>query len=235
MEKNKTAKYFKYAIGEIILVVIGILIALQINTWNNQKRISSEETATLVKLVNDLSRDNKRFKETIETYTEYGIQLAKEKELIYKKGLTDDEIQLAMNYRGVQILTLNPRRSTFDEMLNSGKIYNLSNQIMLDKIINYYQFLEDSIYNNKEDRKEYRALFYGSELADFWFWRSDDNPLEYAKVFFHNQGTHAYRLLKQCAGWGLFINNQKLNNTNEILKLNNELLEIIEKELKTKT
>ena len=34
MEKNKTGKYFKYAIGEIILVVIGILIALQINTWN---------------------------------------------------------------------------------------------------------------------------------------------------------------------------------------------------------
>jgi len=32
--ENKTAKYFKYAIGEIILVVIGILIAIQINTWN---------------------------------------------------------------------------------------------------------------------------------------------------------------------------------------------------------
>ena len=31
MEQNKTSKYFKYAIGEIILVVIGILIALQIN------------------------------------------------------------------------------------------------------------------------------------------------------------------------------------------------------------
>jgi len=38
MEKNKTGKYLKYAIGEIVLVVIGILIALQINNWNeNQK------------------------------------------------------------------------------------------------------------------------------------------------------------------------------------------------------
>ncbi len=34
MEKNKTGKYFKYAIGETALVVIGILIALQINNWN---------------------------------------------------------------------------------------------------------------------------------------------------------------------------------------------------------
>ena len=35
--ENKTGKYFKYAIGEIVLVVIGILIALQINNWNQQK------------------------------------------------------------------------------------------------------------------------------------------------------------------------------------------------------
>ena len=34
LEENKMGKYFKYAIGEIILVVIGILIALQINNWN---------------------------------------------------------------------------------------------------------------------------------------------------------------------------------------------------------
>jgi hypothetical protein len=37
MEKNKTGKYLKYAFGEIILVVIGILIALQINNWNEKK------------------------------------------------------------------------------------------------------------------------------------------------------------------------------------------------------
>mgnify|MGYP001816506302 CR=1 FL=1 len=38
MEKNKTGKYLKYAIGEILLVVIGILIALQINTWNEYQK-----------------------------------------------------------------------------------------------------------------------------------------------------------------------------------------------------
>jgi len=36
MKQNKTAKYFKYAIGEIVLVVIGILIALHINNWNEE-------------------------------------------------------------------------------------------------------------------------------------------------------------------------------------------------------
>jgi len=43
MEKNKTGKYFKYAIGEIILVVIGILIALSINNWNEQRKNRANE------------------------------------------------------------------------------------------------------------------------------------------------------------------------------------------------
>ena len=39
MEENKTGKYLKYAIGEIVLVVIGILIALQINNWNEERKL----------------------------------------------------------------------------------------------------------------------------------------------------------------------------------------------------
>tara|TARA_B100000508_G_scaffold107348_1_gene85427 strand:- start:44 stop:181 length:138 start_codon:yes stop_codon:yes gene_type:complete len=41
--ENKTSKYFKYAIGEIILVVIGILIALQINNWNELRKSNIEK------------------------------------------------------------------------------------------------------------------------------------------------------------------------------------------------
>ena len=38
MEKNKTAKYLKYAVGEIVLVVLGILITLQVNNWNEAQK-----------------------------------------------------------------------------------------------------------------------------------------------------------------------------------------------------
>ena len=51
--ENKTGKYFKYAIGEIVLVVIGILIALSINNWNEgRKRISLE-----ISVLNDIKSD----------------------------------------------------------------------------------------------------------------------------------------------------------------------------------
>ena len=56
MEKNKTGKYLKYAIGEIILVVIGILIALQINNWNEIQKLNKEETTILKNLHENLKQ-----------------------------------------------------------------------------------------------------------------------------------------------------------------------------------
>ena len=59
MEQNKTGKYLKYAIGEIILVVIGILIALQINNWNEDQKSRRHE-------VNMLKEINKAITDDIE-------------------------------------------------------------------------------------------------------------------------------------------------------------------------
>ncbi len=52
--ENKTGKYLKYAIGEIVLVVIGILIALQINTWNENRKLKLQEVSILKDLQTDL-------------------------------------------------------------------------------------------------------------------------------------------------------------------------------------
>ena len=52
--ENKTGKYFKYAIGEIILVVIGILIALQVNNWNESKSKSREQNKIIENLNSEL-------------------------------------------------------------------------------------------------------------------------------------------------------------------------------------
>lgn len=55
--KNKTSKYFKYAIGEIVLVVIGILIALQINNWNENRKNAVKETQLLMSFKKDLEEN----------------------------------------------------------------------------------------------------------------------------------------------------------------------------------
>ena len=54
LEEGKTGKYFKYAIGEILLVVIGILIALSINNWNEGKKRTSQEVKILKEIKSEL-------------------------------------------------------------------------------------------------------------------------------------------------------------------------------------
>ncbi len=53
MEKNNTGKYLKYAIGEIVLVMIGILLALQVNNWNEQRKNTIKEQVVLRQLQED--------------------------------------------------------------------------------------------------------------------------------------------------------------------------------------
>ena len=63
--ENKTGKYFKYAIGEIVLVVIGILIALQINNWNDQNKERDDEKLILNEIRENLQFDLADFESNI--------------------------------------------------------------------------------------------------------------------------------------------------------------------------
>ena len=63
METGKTAKYFKYALGEIILVMIGILLALQVNNWNQNRLEQNEEKEVIAKLHSDFKENKKILKE----------------------------------------------------------------------------------------------------------------------------------------------------------------------------
>ena len=71
MEKNKTGKYLKYAIGEIILVVIGILIALQINNWNEGQKNKALEKNMLENLVENLEQNCDKLKSRIQSISFY--------------------------------------------------------------------------------------------------------------------------------------------------------------------
>ncbi|MBT8258137.1 MAG: hypothetical protein KJO49_06665 [Bacteroidia bacterium] len=86
--ENKTTKYFKYAIGEILLVVIGILIALQINNWNENRKIENEIQGIYSQIVHELDNDiaelsdNLNYYESIETVFDKVIADARTKEML---------------------------------------------------------------------------------------------------------------------------------------------------------
>ncbi|MDO1501166.1 DUF6090 family protein [Winogradskyella maritima] len=68
MENNKTSRYLKYAIGEIILVVIGILIALQINNWNSERQRQRNINAVLKEIQTDLQKNILKASELFDGY-----------------------------------------------------------------------------------------------------------------------------------------------------------------------
>jgi hypothetical protein len=65
MGENKTGKYFKYAIGEIVLVVIGILIALQINNWNENRKTDIITQSYYAQILFDLDKETKNIEERV--------------------------------------------------------------------------------------------------------------------------------------------------------------------------
>ena len=67
LSENRFSKYLLYAIGEIVLVVIGILIALQINTWNENIKSLEQEKTYYCKIAEDLQVDIKNFDSSMAT------------------------------------------------------------------------------------------------------------------------------------------------------------------------
>ncbi len=65
VSQNKFSKYMIYAIGEIVLVVVGILIALSINNWNEGQKIKLQEKALLNNIIEDLKSDSLEFQNTL--------------------------------------------------------------------------------------------------------------------------------------------------------------------------
>ncbi|MDO1501177.1 DUF6090 family protein [Winogradskyella maritima] len=138
MEKNKTGRYFKYAIGEIILVVIGILIALQINNWNEARKQKAVEISYLKRLLVDLENDEKLW---ISTHDRRKRQVEIIHEVIGLKYEPNDE-RLNLEILGAKLKMactwhdINPNQQTFTEMLSSGNLDIIENDSIKTKLIN---------------------------------------------------------------------------------------------------
>lgn len=140
MNQNKTTKYFKYAIGEIILVVIGILIALQINTWNNERISNRIVKQSLNRMKTDINKDIEDFEYNIKFYN----SLEKRHDSIYnklvnlKKGETMSFRPWILHVSGV----ISSNNQTYQEMINTGNFYSVDNKDLVNAISIYYNFAD---------------------------------------------------------------------------------------------
>jgi len=151
MEKNKTGKYFKYAIGEIILVVIGILIALSINNWNENQKKQQFEITILKNIQEDILAD----KIDCELNLQYLKETFKNENLLLN-FLLSDSLQIPdsisyVNVLGIDLLVIF-QNASFNNLQNND-IGLISNNNLYKEISRYYDFYASAIteLENKHD------------------------------------------------------------------------------------
>jgi hypothetical protein len=141
--ENKTGKYFKYAIGEIILVVIGILIALQINNWNESRKLQENVNTYLNQKLVNLREDQLRLVEL----KEFRLDAAEKSKQLLNIGLNEANV---FNIIKTTKLIFTERRFTTSVERNESSITK------------YYWSKKEAVINNFE--QEYMSLI---ELIKF--------------------------------------------------------------------
>ncbi|MEM8998977.1 MAG: DUF6090 family protein [Bacteroidota bacterium] len=156
LSENKFSKYLIYAVGEIILVVIGILIALQINNWNEQKKERQKETKLLNQLVLDLKYN---LNEISDMYGDVLIRsVAKDSILNHLENVERHSEELKMYLHQIQLPGIFNLANTTYKSIESGGIDALSNDTLRAKITDMYEF----DFRNVEERRklEYDMITY---------------------------------------------------------------------------
>ena len=143
--EGKTSKYFKYAIGEIVLVVIGILLALQVNNWN-ERRKSQNESQEILKAINVEFKNNRvvlkdriDYLEDANKYVQAVLNLTNSDEYQLSVVNVDSIISLSLKYGNY-----NPANSTIQELISSGKLNLIENDQLKENLFNWLQILEDT-------------------------------------------------------------------------------------------
>ena len=128
LEQNKTTRYFKYAIGEIILVVIGILVALQINNWNEFNKMQLQEQEILKGLKTEFNINQVRLVYVMQT-SEQAIENGNKLITYFNQDIRKiPERKLdSLLYNFQQVWTFNPRKGLLNSIITSGQINLISN------------------------------------------------------------------------------------------------------------
>lgn len=172
--ENKTSKYFKYAIGEIVLVVIGILIALQINTWNEQRKQNKQELYTLKQLKVEFQADSIALND-IMRLTNGKTNTIKQIMRFISEQKTDS-LKLQMIFFIGNSTPFYDYSPTYNELVSSGNLNMISNDSIKNAIndfINHNAMVENTIYPEMLQREsaymdQVYKYFNGDIIGQLW-------------------------------------------------------------------
>ena len=174
--ENKTSKYLKYAIGEIVLVVIGILIALQINNWNEANNAKLKENATLKNFVQDLKSDSISYSLNLQLLKDISTLHQK----LYEIGVKNNDTIFIKNPNTIRRLPYyNPIAKENDPQIAS----KISNDSIRKAVLNYFRAMKDMDdgYGEFEDLVTQRLRIFLSDnnMHNLSGWFESEKRLNY--------------------------------------------------------
>jgi len=139
MKQNKMSKYFKYAIGEIALVMIGILLALQVNEWNNERNRIKEEQVIIEQLIADLGKSQYE----LEDIKRHNLRRAREYSRVLRMFWKSElPIDAADSLAGYGSSVYSPVQGTALSLINSGRLDILSSKELKNDIVAYVETID---------------------------------------------------------------------------------------------
>ncbi|NKI30423.1 DUF6090 family protein [Croceivirga thetidis] len=160
LSENKFSKYLIYALGEIVLVVIGILIALQINNWNLTQQDRNTEKQNLLALQEEFSKNKATLQEIIELNNE-NISSAEKMIQSFSKSTKDTITELSIaNYTsetfGIEI-NFEPETGVLTEIISSGQLKLIQNKRLKHKLAGLQSKI-DEIKQQENEVIDYRLM-----------------------------------------------------------------------------
>ncbi len=162
INQNQMGKYFKYAIGEIVLVVIGILIALQINNWNENRKNTEKENKYLSNLNKEIINDSLSLERSWFNNRQKKIKCLELARNYVMGNYSPMDTLLFINNVGFG--GINSRASftasarTYSELVSTGNLSLISDDSIRELIVQYYDtnyFLDGYLRNIRSDYATY--------------------------------------------------------------------------------
>lgn len=155
LSEGKTVQYLKYALGEIILVVIGILIALSINNWNQEKTNRTEEQNYYKYIKRQLNEDKGEISGNVDYNNNYLRQYKYAIDIIEKNDRTEIDSLAKISIKLMKYSDFHRQSNIYETIVNSGEIKLLKNHQIIEKL----QKLEETyIYMNTLENTHAEAV-----------------------------------------------------------------------------
>lgn len=235
LTENKFSKYLLYAIGEIVLVVIGILIALSLNNLNEDQKDESNRKIMLRALQSEFELNLSQLDDQIEDYNKniHGAVSAMTKIKNESEMLADSTARKLVVEMGI-IPSFDPRNGALRSSISSGHIQLIKTKELVDLLFGW----EDNI----NDTDEWETIGREYELASRFFITKHIQAADYVSVYYPSIGNSHfesnYSKLFQNAEfedyctWKIAHATEILNGLGRVKDQNIKILDLIKKEIK---